>query len=123
MIGGAICALVRHRRSAILKFAKRRPDALVPLINLCRITKRPDWGSLADVRNDFAHADIVGRRTLRIRCTPNCCRNLSQTHSHRSRTHPAYGDAASARRTRGPLPGRGSPCRSADSCRDVLVVE
>ena len=24
----------------------------------------PDWGWLADVRSDFAHADIVGRRTV-----------------------------------------------------------
>ena len=29
-----------------------------------RITKRADWRSLAEVRSDFAHADIVGRRTV-----------------------------------------------------------
>ncbi len=33
-------------------------------MNWHRITKRADWGSLADVRVDFAHADIVGRRTV-----------------------------------------------------------
>jgi mRNA interferase HigB len=51
-------------KPAILKFSEKHPDALVPLLNWYRITKRADWGSLADVRNDFAHADIVGRRTV-----------------------------------------------------------
>jgi mRNA interferase HigB len=51
-------------KPAILKFSKRHSDALVPLMNWYRITKRADWNSLAGVRNDFAHADIVGRRTV-----------------------------------------------------------
>jgi HigB_toxin, RelE-like toxic component of a toxin-antitoxin system len=29
-----------------------------------RITKGAEWNSLADVRRDFAHADVVGRRTV-----------------------------------------------------------
>ena len=51
-------------KPAILKFSEKHPDALVPLMNWYRITKRADWSSLADVRSDFAHADIVGRRTV-----------------------------------------------------------
>lgn len=51
-------------RPAILKFSKRHQDALVPLMNWYRITRRADWRSLAEVRCDFAHADIVGRRTV-----------------------------------------------------------
>ena len=51
-------------KPAILRFAERHHDALVPLMNWYRITRRADWGSLADVRSDFAHADIVGRRTV-----------------------------------------------------------
>ena len=51
-------------RPAILTFSERHRDALVPLMNWYRITRRADWGSLADVRSDFAHADIVGRRTV-----------------------------------------------------------
>lgn len=51
-------------RPAILNFSERHPDALVPLLNWYRITKRADWNSLGDVRQDFAHADIVGRRTV-----------------------------------------------------------
>ena len=51
-------------KPAILKFSERHPDALVPLMNWYRITGRADWGSLAKVRRDFAHADIVGRRTV-----------------------------------------------------------
>jgi mRNA interferase HigB len=51
-------------RPAILRFAERHADALVPLMNWYRITKAADWNSLVDVRGDFAHADPVGRRTV-----------------------------------------------------------
>ena len=51
-------------KPAILKFAEMHPDALAPLMNWYRITKRADWSSLPEVRKDFAHADIVGRRTV-----------------------------------------------------------
>ena len=51
-------------KPAILKFSARHPDALVPLMNWYRIARRADWISLAGVRRDFAHADIVGRRTV-----------------------------------------------------------
>ncbi len=51
-------------KPAIFKFAERHRDALVPLMNWYQMTKRADWGSLAEVRSDFAHADIVGRRTV-----------------------------------------------------------
>jgi mRNA interferase HigB len=51
-------------KPAILTFSERHRDALVPLMNWYRIARRADWGSLADVRSDFAHADIVGRRTV-----------------------------------------------------------
>ena len=51
-------------KPAILEFSERHRDALVPLMNWYRITRRADGGSLADARRDFAHADIVGRRTV-----------------------------------------------------------
>jgi mRNA interferase HigB len=51
-------------KPAIIAFAERHPDALAPLMNWYRIARRADWASLATVRNDFAHADIVGRRTV-----------------------------------------------------------
>jgi mRNA interferase HigB len=51
-------------KPAILKFAERHRDALAPLLNWYRITKRAGWRSLADVMSDFAHADGVGRRTV-----------------------------------------------------------
>jgi mRNA interferase HigB len=51
-------------KPAILEFSERQGDALVPLMNWYRITRGADWGSLPDVRTDFAHADIVGRRTV-----------------------------------------------------------
>ena len=51
-------------KPALLKFSERHRDALIPLMNWYRITKKADWGSLAEVRTDFAHSDIVGRRTV-----------------------------------------------------------
>lgn len=33
-------------------------------MNWYRITRRANWRNLADVRVDFAHADVVGRRTV-----------------------------------------------------------
>lgn len=51
-------------KPTILRFSERHGDALVPLMNWYRIARRADWGSLAEVRSDFAHADSVGRRTV-----------------------------------------------------------
>ncbi|MBI3208853.1 MAG: type II toxin-antitoxin system HigB family toxin [Candidatus Solibacter usitatus] len=51
-------------KPAIVGFARKHADALVPLMNWYRITRRANWTSLDDVRADFAHADIVGRRTV-----------------------------------------------------------
>ena len=51
-------------RPAILRFAEKHADALVPLMNWYRITKRANWRSLAEVRDDFSHADVAGRRTV-----------------------------------------------------------
>lgn len=51
-------------KPAILKFSEKHRDALVPLMNWYRITRRANWATLAEVRSDFAHADIVGRRTV-----------------------------------------------------------
>lgn len=33
-------------------------------MNWYRITQRAEWKNLADVRRDFGHADVVGRRTV-----------------------------------------------------------
>ena len=33
-------------------------------MNWCRITTKAHWSSLAGVRSGFAHADMVGRRTV-----------------------------------------------------------
>jgi mRNA interferase HigB len=51
-------------KPAIIKFPKRHRDALVPLMNWYRVTKRADWSSSAEVGSDFSHAYVVGRRTV-----------------------------------------------------------
>lgn len=51
-------------RGAILEFSRAHADAYVPLMNWYRITKHAEWRTLADVRRDFGHADVVGRRTV-----------------------------------------------------------
>lgn len=51
-------------KRAIVRFAKKYPDALAPLMNWYRIVRRASWKNLTEVRADFAHADVVGRRTV-----------------------------------------------------------
>lgn len=51
-------------KPVILQISRRHPEALVPLLNWYRITKVAAWTSLTDVRSDFGHAEIVGRRTV-----------------------------------------------------------
>jgi mRNA interferase HigB len=51
-------------KRAIVGFAKKYPDALAPLMNWYRIVRRANWKNLTEVRADFAHADVVGRRTV-----------------------------------------------------------
>jgi mRNA interferase HigB len=53
-----------NSKPAILKFSEQHRDALVPLMNWYRITRKADRNSLAEVRKDFGHADVVGRRTV-----------------------------------------------------------
>jgi mRNA interferase HigB len=51
-------------KQAILKFSEKHPRALVSLMNWYRIKRRATWNSLSEARNDFGHADVVGRRTV-----------------------------------------------------------
>lgn len=51
-------------RGAIVEFSKKYTDSYVPLMNWYRIAKRAEWKSLTAVREDFSHADVVGRRTI-----------------------------------------------------------
>jgi mRNA interferase HigB len=51
-------------KAAILNFSAEHSDAYAPLLNWYTITKHARWGNLAEVRRDFAHADVVGRRTV-----------------------------------------------------------
>jgi len=51
-------------RKAIREFAGKHPDAAAPLDNWYRITRRAQWNNLAEVRQDFRSADVVGRRTV-----------------------------------------------------------
>ncbi len=47
-----------------MQFSSKHPDALVPLMNWFKIAKHATWNDLTDVRKDFGHADVVGRRTV-----------------------------------------------------------
>jgi len=51
-------------KAAIREFAKKHADALEPLMYWYYVTKRAHWTSLADVRQDFCHADVVGLFTV-----------------------------------------------------------
>jgi len=47
-------------RKALREFWQSHPDAERPLLSWYKIARKADWGDLADVRKDFAHADPVG---------------------------------------------------------------
>lgn len=65
-------------------------------MNWYRITRRANWRNLADLRADFAHADVVGRRTV-FNIHGNAYRLIARVNYHTRRvfvlyilTHAAY---------------------------------
>ena len=51
-------------RRAIRDFTGDHPEAAEPLAHWYLVSRRASWSSLADVRRDFRHADIVGKYTV-----------------------------------------------------------
>jgi mRNA interferase HigB len=51
-------------RKAIREFTQAHADAVEPLAHWYLVSRRALWSSLADVRRDFRHADIVGKYTV-----------------------------------------------------------
>jgi mRNA interferase HigB len=51
-------------KAVIREFAKEHSDALDPLLHWYHVTKRAQWGNLANVRQDFRHADFVDPFTV-----------------------------------------------------------
>jgi len=51
-------------RRALREFAKRHPDAELPLDAWFRIASAAHWRSLEDVRHIYPHADLVGQYTV-----------------------------------------------------------
>jgi mRNA interferase HigB len=51
-------------KAAITAFAETHNDALEPLMHWYVIAKRAGWNGLAEVREDFRHADVVGLFTV-----------------------------------------------------------
>ena len=48
-------------RKAFVEFSRTRPRAAEPLDNWYRRARRATWNSLAEVRTDYPHADLVGQ--------------------------------------------------------------
>lgn len=51
-------------KKALREFWEKHPNSKEPLLNWYSITKKADWGNLAEVKNDFSHADLVGICTI-----------------------------------------------------------
>ena len=51
-------------KKAIADFAAIHAGAAVPLLHWLQVSRRAEWRSLADVREDFRHADRVGEYTV-----------------------------------------------------------
>jgi len=54
--------VVSHK--AIVEASQKHPNAAQALDRWYRLTKKATWQSLADVRTNFPHADLVGERTV-----------------------------------------------------------
>lgn len=50
--------------AAITEFSEKYENALGPLLHWYHLAKRAQWTSLAEVRKDFRHADVVGVFTV-----------------------------------------------------------
>ena len=51
-------------RRPIRAFVKIHPDAAEPLEHWWRVVLKAAWSNLIEVRNDFRHADAVGKYTV-----------------------------------------------------------
>ncbi|MCC6587298.1 MAG: type II toxin-antitoxin system HigB family toxin [Bryobacterales bacterium] len=49
---------------AITEFTKKHKEALDPLMHWYHVAKQAHWANLVEVRQDFRHADPVGRFTV-----------------------------------------------------------
>jgi mRNA interferase HigB len=47
------------KRATLVEFGRRHSDAAEPLNRWYRIVRRAQWQTLAEVRVDFPHADLV----------------------------------------------------------------
>jgi len=77
-------------------FWARHPDAESPLRSWLRVTKRAEWQSFADLREEFPSADQVGRFTV-FNIGGNKYRLIAGIHYNRQKvyvrhilTHPDY---------------------------------
>jgi mRNA interferase HigB len=51
-------------KAAISEFVRKHEESLEPLMHWYAVAKRARWTKLADVRQDFRHADAVGPLTV-----------------------------------------------------------
>ena len=51
-------------KKPLREFWEKHPDSKEPLLIWYRMVKKADWKNLADVRNDFSHADLAGVCTI-----------------------------------------------------------
>ena len=51
-------------KRAITEFVRRHPNAKPGLDQWYEVTRRAQWLTLADVKQVYPHADLVGRRTV-----------------------------------------------------------
>lgn len=51
-------------KAALAEFAEKDPESREPMMHWYRVTKRANWANLAEVHQDFPHADVVGNLTV-----------------------------------------------------------
>jgi mRNA interferase HigB len=52
------------KRGALEQFWREHPDAKAGLESWCAVMRKADWKTLAELRQVYPNADLVGRRTV-----------------------------------------------------------
>ncbi len=51
-------------KKRLVDAGKKHPDALASLMRWCRIVEKARWNDIHDARDDFPHADPLGKFTV-----------------------------------------------------------
>ena len=73
-------------KKRLVEAGQKHPDALAPLMRWYRVARQTLWNDIHEVRNDFPHADPVGKFTV-FNIKKNAYRLITVVHYNRSKIY------------------------------------